>query len=176
MTIRHDQFLQDITSLELMFGSLGALRKRMPTMHREWYAAMASGPIGQIREIQAEMHEYLELPYPAPAVALSPDADAPPRIARSDDYNHALETLCRLYRALGGLRLELGQFRPLLCATLTEQFLPQLHAVQTAMHTYLELAAVEATLAELGRRFADLPPTDPAAPAPDALPVAEEKV
>jgi hypothetical protein len=158
--LRHGQFLQDVEVIEMMYQSLNGLRHDGIPKSPQWLAIMAQGPMDQIRQTQEEMHGHLKLPYPVPAVPFPADADPVPTVANPDDFRLALERLCRLYRALGSLHLELHQFRPRLYASLAERMLPQLYAVQAAMDTYLEWAAVEETSAAMERGFATSPQPD----------------
>lgn len=173
--IRHDQFLQDIAALESMYRAFGGLRTDGIPKNRQWYAILAEGSIDQIRQAQAEMHEYLGLPYPVPDGPLPPDGDTPPHLSRAEDFWLALEQLCRLYGALGSLYAELHQFRPRLFAALAERMLPDLQATQAALNAYLEQDAIEETLAIMERPSALTNQTAPMAPTATPMPVPEEK-
>ena len=175
MTLRHGQYVQDVEVLQTMYQSLESLRHDGIPKGRQWHAAMAEGPLEQLRRTQAEMHEYLRLPYPIGAPPPAADADAPPRVADADGFRLALEQLCRLYRALGALRVELAPYRPHLYAALARDMLPDLQAVQAALDAYLERPALEKTLAEMGEQFAAAGPSEPSEPSPPAPQLSEEK-
>jgi hypothetical protein len=175
MTIRHGQYVQDVEVLQSMYQSLESLRRDGIPKGRQWHAAMAEGPLDQIRHTQAEMHEYLKLPYPLPAVPPPAEADAPPRVADAHDFRLALEQLCRLYRALGSVRAELAPYRPRLYAALVREMLPDLYAAEAALDTYLERSAVEKTLAEMAEQLAATGQTEPAAPSPASPELSQEK-
>jgi hypothetical protein len=154
--ISHAQFLQDVEVIGMMYQSLDGLRHDRVPKSRQWHAVMAGGPMEQIGKTLPEMHEYLRLPYPLPA---SPPqgADPAPVVAKWEDFGTVLETYLRLYRALGVLQKEIGQFRPGLYATLAGQFVPHLQDAQTALHDYLGWREVEVALDEMERKFAAEP-------------------
>jgi hypothetical protein len=164
MTLRHGQYVQDVEVLQTMYQSLESLRYDGIPKGRQWHAAMAEGPLEQLRRTQAEMHDYLRLPYPIQAPPPGAEADAPPRVADADGFRLALEQLCRLYRALGALRVELAPYRPRLYAALGRDMLPDLQEVQAALDTYLERPAIEKTLAEMAGQFTATGQAEPAVP------------
>jgi hypothetical protein len=170
--IEHSQFIGDIDGLRLMYESLGATRRRKATLSADWYAVFGHGAMDQVGDLLAEMHQYLHLPHPLPPQPPS-DTDSPLGVATDDDFRLALETLLRLYRGAGEVRATIGQVRPGLCDALIAQVVPHLHAVQTALHDYLGWREVEATLAEMERRFAAEPVNGAAGEA--AVPAAEAR-
>ena len=155
MKIGHGQFLQDVEVIEMMYQSCDGLRHDGVPKGRQWLAAMASGPMGQIQETTAEMHEYLRIPDPLPAVPLPADADPPPGVTDRLQFQTALTSFLRLYRGLGEFKKEIGQYHPNLYAKIANQVIPQMHAVRAALHAYLAWDQIEQTLDEMEQQFAN---------------------
>lgn len=147
--IRHDQFVQSIDALGMMYEMCGSNARQRGARHPHWHAIYLEGPLDQLCTIRAEMHEYLNLPEELPEVPLSAEEDAVPAIASPEAFQLALEQLRRLYHALGAIRMDLGQYRPRLYGLLRQQFIPQLVALEAAFRVYLGVDEVEQTLTEL---------------------------
>jgi hypothetical protein len=167
--IRHEQFMQDVTLLASMYSACADVLRERQGKHPEWIAVMMEGPMDQARELRAEMHEYLKLPE---VLAVPPGDGSVARIKTLEDYLLRMEQLCRLYRALGNLRMELAQFLPNLYAVSVQQFTTPLAEIEAAVQGYLQWEEIENVLAELERKHspvesgASLTPL----PAPSSVP------
>jgi len=150
---RHSDFEQTVGGLELMYRAVGATRQRRETMSAQWYATFAGGSMDQIEQLMGEVHPYLGLPYPLPRET-APAADPPPLVDDAARYPVALETFLRLYRGLGAMKNEVGQFCPHLYAAVVAMTAPQLAAVRAALHDYLGWDDLRRTEAEMEQQFA----------------------
>jgi len=162
--MRHDQFQQSLASLTSMYSSCAHVRQSSEGKHPHWKAVLMQGPLEQLRELQAEMHGYLKLPHPLPDLPLPGDSDPVSSPVNVDEFHLAVENLRRLYTAAGSLRVELGQYRPRLYATLVRQLVPSLSAIQQSLAVYLKWDEVEKTLAELEVRQNGADGTDSSGP------------
>jgi hypothetical protein len=165
--INRESFLQGVDVLATMYSWCWDVLYDGKPKHPSWCAVLLEGPMDQLRETQAEVHQYLHLPNPLPDTPLPPDGDPAPTIKNSDDFRLAVEALRRLYRTLGYVSGELGPFRQRLCAGLVGQIVPQLGAVHRALRAYLRWEEFERLSDELAAKY---PPTDET-PSP-AVPVA----
>lgn len=152
--IRHDQYLQDIEVIEMMYRSLASILNNPPPKSLQWQAIFAEGPMDQINETLTEMHAHLKIPYPIPEGPLPRPADEVAAITDRLNFPLALEQLARTYRALGEMRKELHQHCPQLYLSLAQQFLPYLHARLSTMNAYLQWDTLQAKLAEMEKQFA----------------------
>jgi hypothetical protein len=147
-----EQFQQDIEVLGMMYRGLAAERETVFPKSFWWYAIMVEGPIDQIRETQAEMHAYLELPLPEKALAASVVSADSFTIRETVELKIVLEQMSRMYRALGALRADVYPINSQVYELMAQPALAFIHAAQTAMDAYLNLAAAEAESANLARK------------------------
>src|SRR5439155_12003304 len=97
LMIHHEQYLQDVQILISLYSSCADVLYGGKPKHPHWTAIFLEGPMDQLRQAQAEIHEYLALPNPLPDVALPADSDEVPPITNADAFRLALERLRRLY-------------------------------------------------------------------------------
>ncbi len=118
---------------------------------------MAEGPVDQIRETQAEMHDYLELPLPGNVSSASAIPINLIKITETVELNIVLEQMSRMYRALGALRADVYPINGSVYELMARPALEFIKAAQAAIDAYLELAAAEAESVNLGRKFSSPP-------------------